>query len=67
MKQLYLEDFASWKTSGGKLFTVFSSVGRPSKYGSWGMLELEHQKINTAPKYEAVIEFTRKDKARWRE
>jgi len=67
MKQLYLEDFASWKASGGKLFTVFSSVTRPSKYGSWGMLETEHQKMNTAPKYEAVIEFTRKNKAWWKE
>lgn len=65
MKQLYLEDFASWKASGGNLFTVFSSVSRPSKYGSWGMLESENQKPGTAPKYEAVIEFTQKNQAWW--
>ncbi len=67
MKQLYLEDLASWKAAGGKLFTVFSSVAHPSKYGSWGMLETEHQETNTAPKYQAITEFIRKNRAWWKE
>lgn len=67
MKQLYLEDLASWKAAGGKLFTVFSSVARPGKYGSWGMLETEHQNPETAPKYQAITEFIRKNKQWWKE
>lgn len=57
MKDLYREDFASWQAAGGKLFAVFSSVSRPSKWGSWGLLEAENQDPATAPKYQAVLEF----------
>ncbi|MGL4549652.1 MAG: hypothetical protein ACRC33_00580 [Gemmataceae bacterium] len=54
MKGLYLKDYRQWGEAGGDLFMVFSSVGRPSKWGSWGQLESFAQK--TAPKYEALRE-----------
>jgi hypothetical protein len=65
MKELYLEDLASWKKAGGGLFTVFSSVNRPSKWGSWGLLEAESQDPATAPKYQAVVEFIRTTPRWW--
>jgi len=55
MKQLYLRDYANWNEAGGDLFAVFSSVGRYSKWGSWGQLESFTQK--TSPKYEALREY----------
>lgn len=65
MKQLYLEDLRSWREAGGGLFTVFSSVNRPSKWGSWGMLEAESQDPATAPKYQAIVEFLRANPRWW--
>jgi hypothetical protein len=65
MKDLYLEDLASWKAAGGKLFAVFSRVAQPSKWGSWGLLESEAQDPQTAPKYQAVMEFIRTTPAWW--
>ncbi|MFO0815571.1 MAG: hypothetical protein U0796_20330 [Gemmatales bacterium] len=60
MKELYLKDLQSWETAGGGLFVVFSSVGQPSKWGSWGILEAENQDVNTAPKYQGIMEYLRK-------
>ena len=57
MKDLYLEDFKSWQDAGGGLNCVFSSVGRYSKWGSWGLKEYQDQPGDTAPKYRAVREW----------
>ncbi len=65
MKDLYLEDFASWKAAGGQLFAVFSSVSRPSKWGSWGFLESERQEPATSPKYQAIVEVLQNESAWW--
>jgi hypothetical protein len=54
MKDLYLQDLRNWKEIGGDLFMVFSSMGRPSKWGSWCLLEYEGQDLATAPKYQAI-------------
>ena len=66
MKALYLRDLASWKQAGGKLFAVFSSTGRYSKWGSWGVLEYHDQDPATAPKYQALIEFIDKTPPWWK-
>jgi len=50
-----------WKEIGGEEFVLFSSMSRPSKWGSWGLLEYENQKIDDAPKFKAVFEIL-KDK-----
>lgn len=67
MKALYLEDLTAWKQAGGRLFVVFSSVSRPSKWGSWGVLEYEGQPAAEAPKYEALLEFLRENQRWWKE
>jgi len=66
MKGLYLEDLAGWKQAGGKLFAVFSSTGRYSKWGSWGVLESGDQDPATAPKYQALLEFIAKNSIWWK-
>lgn len=57
MRELYLEDLNNWKEAGGGLFCLYSSVGRYSKWGSWGLLESSDQDAKTAPKLRAVREF----------
>jgi len=56
MRDLYLEDLRNWQDAGGDLFCVLSSMGRYSKWGSWGLLEYAGQDPKTAPKYQAVRE-----------
>ncbi|HKB02370.1 MAG TPA: hypothetical protein VKD90_09125 [Gemmataceae bacterium] len=62
MKELYLEDLKNWKEVGGSTFCVFSSVGKYSKWGSWGMMEWSDQKEDTAPKMMALREFLKQTK-----
>ena len=44
MKELYLEDLKNWQEVGGSTFCVFSSVGKYTKWGSWGVMEWSDQK-----------------------
>lgn len=62
MKELYLEDLRNWKEIGGSTFCVFSSVGKYTKWGSWGMLEWSDQKETEAPKMMALREFMQQSK-----
>lgn len=57
MKELYLQDLRNWQAGGGELFCVFASMGRYSKWGSWGVLEHTGQDEKTAPKYAAIREY----------
>jgi hypothetical protein len=61
MKEVYLEDLKTWQECGGGLFCVFSSLGGPSKWGSWGILESEKQDPATAPKFQAIQELLDKN------
>lgn len=61
MKDVYLRSMNNWKDVGGGLYVIFSSMGRPSKWGSWGILEYEGQDPATAPKHQAVLEFIRQN------
>ena len=45
---------------------LFSSVSRPSKWGSWGLLESENQDPATAPKYQAALEFLQRNEVWWK-
>ncbi|MHC4693386.1 MAG: hypothetical protein ACYS67_11655 [Planctomycetota bacterium] len=65
MKQLYLEYLAGWKKNGGTMMAIFSSTGRYSKWGSWGIMEYHGQPTDEAPKYQAVIEFLEKNPKWW--
>jgi len=65
MKQLYLEYLSGWKQNGGTTMAIFSSTGKYSKWGSWGIMEYHGQPIAEAPKYQAVIEFIQKNPKWW--
>jgi hypothetical protein len=65
MKALYLDYLAGWKTNGGTLAVIFSSMGTWSKWGSWGLMEHHGQPVAEAPKYQAVIEFLQTNPKWW--
>jgi hypothetical protein len=65
MKQLYLEYLSGWKDAGGTMMAMFSSMGRYSKWGSWGLMEYHGQPEASAPKYQAVLEFLEKNPRWW--
>ena len=65
MKQLYLHYLAGWKKNGGTVMVLFSSMGRYTKWGSWGLMEYHGQPITSAPKYQAVIQFLDKNPRWW--
>jgi hypothetical protein len=65
MKQLYLKYLAGWKQSGGTMMAIFSSTGKYSKWGSWGLMEYHGQPVAEAPKYQAVLEFLEKNPRWW--
>jgi hypothetical protein len=54
MGVLYEKYYRAWFTNIGNVFANFSYVTRPSKYGSWGILEYQDQPIEEAPKFEAI-------------
>jgi hypothetical protein len=55
MKELYQEDLKNWQEVGGDTYCAFSSVGKYTKWGAWGLLE--HSNQETSPKFEAIREF----------
>ncbi len=57
MKALYRQHLSDWKESGGGVYAVFSSMGRFSKWGSWGLLEYAGQPASETPKLEAIREI----------
>lgn len=61
MADLYKKHLTHWFASGGGLYVVFSNVGKPSKWGAWGVLEYQDQPIDKAPKYGAIVEFIKKE------
>jgi hypothetical protein len=65
MKQLYLDYLAGWKDSGGTMMAIFSSMGRYSKWGSWGLMEYHGQPVADAPKYQAVLQFLEENPHWW--
>jgi len=64
MKKLYLDYLRGWKQAGGTMMAMFSSMGRYSKWGSWGLMEYHSQPVSEAPKYQAVLQFL-EDNPRW--
>lgn len=56
METIYRKHLQHWYAISGSTFVVFSNVSRPSKWGSWGMLEYQDQPAAEAPKYRAIVE-----------
>jgi len=55
MGALYTQYLNAWRTAGGGLMCLFSSVSTSSKWGSWGLLEGADE--TTSPKFDAVINW----------
>jgi len=55
MGQIYRKYFDAWTTAGGDLFCYFSSVGRWSKWGSWGIMQHYDDDLAKSPKFMATM------------
>jgi hypothetical protein len=55
MGNVYRDYLQKWFELGGDLFVNFSDISRPSKWGSWGVLEYVNQ--TSSPKYDALVEW----------
>ncbi|ERN42759.1 hypothetical protein KR51_00006080 [Rubidibacter lacunae KORDI 51-2] len=60
---LYTQLLETWQDSDGvrTLFMNFSSIGTPTKYGSWGVLESVEQ--TSSPRYSALVDFIARQQA----
>ena len=59
MGELYDEYFRKWFEIGGGVFANFSFIVRPSKWGSWGVLESMYQDPSTAYKYVSLSNYAK--------
>jgi len=60
MGQIYDRYFEAWAQAGGDLMCYFSSVGRWSKWGSWGALQYYDDDPAKSPKFQAIIRWASK-------
>jgi hypothetical protein len=51
MEDIYCDMLDAWFDNGGGAFFNYSSIVRPTKYGSWGILEHAFQSLAAAPKW----------------
>ena len=54
MRGIYRRDLQRWKAAGGQMFMAYRLTGRPSKYGSFGLLEKQTQRT---PKMLGILDF----------
>jgi hypothetical protein len=54
---MYTEMLETWKNTNGNrtLFMNFTDISKPSKWGSWGILE--HVDQDSSPRYDALMDF----------
>jgi hypothetical protein len=57
MRELYLRYANMLRSAGVALHMHFTSVGRPSRFGSWGLLEATDQNRRSAPKHLGLADF----------
>jgi hypothetical protein len=57
MGEIYRKYLQAWVEVGGDLFCHFSSVGRWTKWGSWGLLQFYDDP--PTPKFRAVMEWAK--------
>ena len=55
MGTLYRDYYAAWTTGGGDLLCNFASVGKWSKWGSWGLLQYADEPVAQSPKFMATM------------
>ena len=56
---IYRKHFQAWEDNEGDLFCYFSSVGRWSKWGSWGMLQYYDDDPAKSPKFMATMNWAK--------
>ena len=56
---IYGKHFDAWEKAGGDLFCHFSSVGRWSKWGSWGLLQHYDDNPAESPKFMATMQWAK--------
>lgn len=54
---IYQRFLAGWASNAGDVLCLYSSVGRPSSWGMWGLAEWENDTPAEAPKLRAVRDF----------
>jgi hypothetical protein len=59
MKGIYTKYLDAWRSAGGDLMCLFSSVSASSKWGNWGLLEGADER--SSPKFDAAMEWNRRD------
>ncbi|MDY0167967.1 MAG: hypothetical protein RBS80_15570 [Thermoguttaceae bacterium] len=59
MGEIYRRYYEAWTAAGGDLFCYFSSVGRWSKWGSWGIMEYYDDDPRQSPKFLATMRWAR--------
>lgn len=54
MTDFYMDMYKQWSEIGGGLIVWFATTDKPTKWGSWGLLESMGQDPEKAPKYQAI-------------
>lgn len=57
--RIYKKHYQAWEQNGGDLFCYFSSVGKWSKWGSWGLLQYYDDDPQESPKFTATMNWAR--------
>lgn len=60
MADLYDKYYDAWTRNGGDLFCYFASVGRWSKWGSWGIMQHYDDDPRQSPKFLSTIRWAKK-------
>jgi len=59
MKDIYARYLDAWAKEGGDLLCHFNSVGRWSKWGSWGLMQFGDEDPAQSPKYSATMRWAK--------
>ena len=62
MAELVHQYYEALRSAGASLLVHFASVAKPSQYGSFGMIEAQDQKPDTAPKELGLLSFIDENK-----
>jgi hypothetical protein len=57
MRSIYVKALDAWyANSDNGLMMLFNYIESPTKFGVWGLLESQEQRLDTAPKYQAFFD-----------
>lgn len=65
MRSVYERLLNGWKAEGGTLFMHYTAPRTFTKHGPWGTKEYITQPASEAPKYQALLDFTRSTPCWW--